>query len=217
LAERYRDFLLQARLTEDESRKIADFSYDRIKARITSAASLKEELQKLDEEFKVLMTSFSGEEFIHINEEIAQLEQLHNLGTFDYSKIISLFDSKFDRKDPRKMISASPVTGEEAITELLDLFFILAGIDLTKGVERNFTNLLKRLERERAPKSIAAIKQLLVRLDKLFKQSISPQILLSLIRAINEDPYLSPKSEKVIKPHLQSYMERLANRYNMAK
>ena len=217
LAERYRDFLLQARLPENENRKIAAFSYDRIKARITSAASLKEELQKLDEEFKVLMTSFSGEEFIHINEEIAQLEQLHNLGRFDYSKIISLFDSKFDSKDRSEMISASLVTGEEAITELLDLFFILAGIDLTKGVERNFTNLLKRLERERASKSIAEIKQLLVRLDKLFKQSISPQILLNLIRAINKDPYLNPKSEKIVKPHLQSYMERLANRYKMAK
>ncbi len=217
LAERYRDFLLQARLSENENRKIAAFSYDRIKARIASGASLKEELHKLDEEFKVLMASFSGEEFIHINEEITQLEQLHDMGTFDYSKIISLFDSKFDRKDPSKMISPSPVAGEEAITVLLDLFFILAGIDLTKGVERNFTNLLKRLERERAPKSIAAIRQLLVRLDKLFKQSISPQILLNLIRAINEDPYLNPKSEKVVKPHLQSYMERLSNRYKMAK
>jgi len=217
LAERYRDFLLQARLSENESRKIAAFSYDQIKARITRAASIEEELKKLDEEFKVFMARFSGEEFIHINEEIAQLEQLRNLGRFDYSKIISLFDSKFDRKDPGKMIAASPVTGEEAITELLDLFFILAGIDLTKGVERNFTNLLKRLERERAPKSIAATRQLLVRLDKLCKQSISPQILLNLIRAINKDPYLNPKSEKAIKPHLQSYMERLANRYKMAK
>jgi hypothetical protein len=217
LAERYRDFLLQTRLPENESWKIAAFSYEQIKARITRAASLKEELKKLDEEFKVSMARFSGEEFIHINEEIAQLERLHNLGTFDYSKIISLFDPKFNRKDPSKMISASPVIGEEAITELLDLFFILAGIDLTKGVERNFTNLLKRLERERAPKSIAATRQLLVRLDKLFKQSISPQILLNLIRAINKNPYLNPTSEKVIKPHLQSYMERLANRYKMAK
>ncbi|MBA7527553.1 hypothetical protein ES705_19729 [subsurface metagenome] len=217
LAERYRDFLLQAHLTENESRKIAAFSYDQVKARITRTASIKEELKNLDEEFKVFIARFSGEEFIHINEEIAQLERLHDLGTFDYSKIISLFDSKFDRKYPGKLISASPVTGEEAITELLDLFFILAGIDLTEGVERNFTNLLKRLERERAPKSIAATRQLLVRLDKLFKQSISPQIILNLIRAINKDPYLNPKSEKVIKPHLQSYMERLANRYKMAK
>lgn len=217
LAERYRDFLLQARLPENESRKIDAFSYDPIKARISNAPSIKEELEKQDEEFKVFMARFSGEEFIHMNEEITQLERLHNLGTFDYSKIISLFDSNFDRKVPGKAISASPVIGEEAIPELLDLFFILAGIDLTKGVERNFTNLLKRLERERAPKSIAATRQLLIRLDKLFKQSISPQILINLIKAINKDPYLNPKSEKVVKPHLQSYMERIANRYKMAK
>lgn len=217
LAERYRDFLLQARLPENESRKIVTFSYEHIKARIIEAASAKEELSKLDEEFKVLMARFSGEEFIHINEEIAQLEKLYNMGTFDYGRIISLFDSKFNAQDPANTFAGSPVSGEEATPELLDFFFILAGIDLTKGVEKNLTNLLQRQERERAAKSIAATGQLLVRLDKLLKQFISPQILLNLIRAINKDPYLNPESEKIIKPHLQSYLERLSNRYQMAK
>lgn len=214
LAERYRDHLVKIRLPESQQLLFGNFTYQAMKERVLSAANPGDELKDIHKEFQNFMNNFSSHEFDDFDIEYTQTERLINLCTHNFKKIFSFFDPAFDPdyKDRRPFFN--PIMGEKVFQELLDLYFILAGVNISQGFEKNINFLVDRLERDQSTKTKQTIKKTLNRIVKLLSQNLNREIILNLIRIIKQNPNLNPQTVSEQLSYLDSYKNRLSVLYN---
>jgi hypothetical protein len=163
-----------------------------MRQRALGSASPIKELEKLDQEFEQLLAAFSGPEFYSFDLDFVSLDRLASLCRHDLGPLFKLFDPSFEAKGRKPNFQPAPA--KKALKELLDLYFILAGIQLSDGVQSNLFALLDRLERERSAAARERVRTVLVRLGKLLQQELAPELLVNLIRMIQEDPGSSPRA-----------------------
>ena len=192
LAERFKQHLAVARLPETLARRLPEFSLQAMRQRALGSASPIKELEKLDQEFEQLLAAFSGPEFYSFDLDFVSLDRLASLCRHDLGPLFKLFDPSFEAKGRKPNFQPAPA--KKALKELLDLYFILAGIQLSDGVQSNLFALLDRLERERSAAAREGVRTVLVRLGKLLQQELAPELLVNLIRMIQEDPGSSPRA-----------------------
>jgi hypothetical protein len=209
MAERYRQQLAVFRLPEAKAGRLADFAFEAMRARALASDGPMKELDLIGEEFEQLLSAFAGPEFEDFDKDYAATDRLASLCRHDLSNFFDLFDPGFNPAQKTRKPSFQPVPGKKALQELLDLYFVLAGVAFSEGVESNLNILLARLERDRAAGGKERVRTILSRLDKLLGRELSPELLLTLIRVIQEDPAANPRvlSEEV--PCLMAVKEEL--------
>lgn len=213
LAERYRDHLAVARLPEAQARRLSELGFAAIRQRALAAASPIKELERIEEEFDQLMAAFSASEFYSFDLDYTATDRLAALARHDFCPLLGLFEPGFDLRQKQRKPNFQPVPGDRALKELLDLYFILAGIGLSEGVENNLQALLDRLEREHASAARERVHTILNRLQKLLSRELSPDVLLSLLRVIKQDPKFAPDIVREEVPYLHLVRERLATAF----
>jgi hypothetical protein len=109
-----------------------EFSLQAMRQRALGSASPIKELEKLDQEFEQLLAAFSGPEFYSFDLDFVSLDRLASLCRHDLGPLFKLFDSSFEAKGRKPNFQPAPA--KKALKELLDLYFILAGIQLSDGV-----------------------------------------------------------------------------------
>jgi len=204
MAERYRQYLAVSRLPESKAGRLGDFAFEAMRARALGSDSPVKEMDLIGQEFDQLMAAFAGPEFESFDQDYTATDRLASLCRHDLSKFFDLFEPGFNPAEKTRKPSFQPVAGKKALKELLDLYFILAGLRLSEGVESNLNALLLRLDRDRAVGGRERVRTVVSRLSKLLAQELSPELLLTLIRVIQEDPGANPRvvSEEV--PCLQA-------------
>lgn len=213
LAERYRDHLALARLPEAQAGRLSEFGFTAIRGRALAAASPIKELERIEQEFDQLMGAFSAPEFYSFDLDYTATDRLAALARHDFGPLLRLFEPGFDLRQKQRKPSFQPVPGEKAIKELLDLYFILAGIGFSEGVEQNLQALLDRLEREHAAATRERVHTILSRLGKLLGRELAPEVLLTLLRALKQDPKFTPDIVREEVPYLHLARERLATAF----
>ncbi len=193
LAERFRQHLAIARLPEALARRLPEFNLQAMRQRTLASASPIKELDKLDQEFEQVLEAFSAPQFYSFDLDFMALDRLASLCRHDLGALFKHFEPGFDPAQKGRKPSFQPVQGKKALKELLDLYFILAGIQLSEGVEANLFALLERLERERSGVAHERVRTVLGRLGKLLERELSPELLATLIRVIQDDPDSSPR------------------------
>jgi hypothetical protein len=200
MAERFRQHLAVARLPEAMARRLPDFNLQTMRQRALAAASPIKELDKLDQEFEQLIEAFSAPQFYGFDLDFMALDRLASLCRHDLVALFRLFEPGFDPAQKGRKPNFQPVQAKKALKELLDLYFILAGIQLSEGVEANLFALLERLgptpslpAGERSGAGRERVHTLLGRLGKLLGRELAPELLATLIRVILEDPDSSPR------------------------
>jgi hypothetical protein len=201
LAERFRQHLAIARLPEALARRLPEFGLQAMRQRALASASPIKELEKLDQEFEQLLDAFSAPQFYSFDLDFMALDRLASLCRHDLSALLKLFDPGFDPSQKGRKPNFQPVQAKKALKELLDLYFILAGIQLSEGVEANLFALLERLgrsppeeARERSGTARERVRTVMGRLGKLLERELAPELLATLIRVIQEDPGASPRA-----------------------
>jgi hypothetical protein len=213
LAERFRQHLAIARLPEALARRLPDFSLQSMRQRALGSASPIKELGKLDQEFEQLLEAFSAPQFYSFDLDYMALDRLASLCRHDLAPLFRFFEPGFDPAQKGRKPSFQPVPGKKALKELLDLYFILAGIQLSGGVEASLLALLDRLERERATAARERVRIVLGRLGKLLERELAPDLLLTLIRVLQEDPAAVPRTVSEELSCLQTIKSELASGY----
>jgi len=193
LAERFRQHLAIARLPEAMARRLPEFNLQAMRQRALASASPIKELDKLDQEFEQTLEAFSAPQFYSFDLDFMALDRLASLCRHDLGALFKLFEPGFNPAQKGRKPNFQPVPAKKALKELLDLYFILAGIHLSEGVEANLFALLDRLERERAGAARERVRTVMSRLGKLLERELSPELLATLIRVIQEDPDSSPR------------------------
>ncbi len=216
LAERFRQHLAVARLPETLARRLPEFNLQAMRQRALASASPIKELDKLDQEFEQVLEAFSAPQFYSFDLDFMALDRLASLCRHDLGALFKHFEPGFDPAPKGRKPNFQPVQGKKALKELLDLYFILAGIQLSEGVEANLFALLERLglspaepaparspsgqspaepapARERSGAARERVRTVLGRLGKLLEQELAPELLATLIRVIQEDPDSNPR------------------------
>jgi hypothetical protein len=194
LAERFRQHLAVARLPEAQASRLPEFGLQPLRQRALSSASPIKELDRIDQEFEQLLAAFSAPAFYSFDLDYTAMDRLASLCRHYLRGFFNLFEPGFDPAQKGRKPNFQPVPAKKALKELLDLYFILAGIELSEGVEANLFALLARLERERAATARERVFTVLARLRKLLGRELAPEVLLTLIRVIQEDPAANPRA-----------------------
>ena len=201
LAERFQQHLAVARLPEAQAGRLAELRFPALRERALASPSPIKELDRVTQEFEQLMALFSAPEFYSFDLDYTATDRLASLCRHDLGRLFRLFEPGFDPAQKGRKPNFQPAPAKKALKELLDLYFILAGIDLSEGVEANLLALLNRLgrsppeaARERAGSAREKVHTVLARLAKMLGQELAPDLLLTVIRVIQEDPKLSPRT-----------------------
>ena len=217
LAQRYKDYLVTARLPEEHQNLYSSFSYASLKERVLKSSDPESELLKSSNELEELLRGLSTSEFHGFDNSYVILDRLITLSQHNFLPMLHLFDpalKSLESADPEALQSVS----EDAILqELLDFYFVLAGFDLSEDVEKNLGLLLERLSRDRSEEAKARLKKILLRLQKILLESLRTDTVLSLLRLIQEDPHFVPASIQEESSFLEAFRNRLQISYQRSK
>ncbi|UCF97954.1 MAG: hypothetical protein JSV89_00100 [Spirochaetaceae bacterium] len=217
LAQRYKEYLIIARLPEELQNLYASFSYPALKKRVLDSPAPEEELDKIDSELEQLIRGLSTGEFLSFDSSYTVINRLVSLCQHSFVSLLQMFDpalKSLENADPSIFQS---VSGEDILQELLDFYFVLAGFDFSASVEKNIGLLLERLSRERAEEAKARLQKVLLRLQTLLAGNFTPETILILLRLIQKDPHFVPQSIQEESSFLEAFKNRLQINYQRSK
>jgi len=217
LAQRYKDYLVTARLPKEYQNLYSSFSYASLKERVLNSSDPENELLKSSNELEELLRGLSTSEFLGFDDSYVILDRLITLSQHNFLPMLHLFDpalKSLESADPEALQSVS----EDAILqELLDFYFVLEGFDLSEDLEKNLGLLLERLSRDRAEEAKGRLKKILLRLQKILQESLRTDTVLSLLRLIQKDPHFVPSSIQEEGSFLEAFRNRLQISYHRSK
>jgi hypothetical protein len=213
LAERYKGFLVSNRLPAAQQEQLAGFTYRGMKDQLEAAPEPRQTLNEISSYFHVFIKVFSGPVYESFDREYAELNRLIHICSHRYQDLLALFPVSPGIKRSAPGSPAGPAAGDKAVRHLLDIYFILEGFQFSEGIGRNIGALIDRLERERAVETHALMDRCLARLERLLKQNLNPDILLTMIRLIKDDPACTPQVCTEQARYLESYVMSLTGHF----
>ena len=208
--QRYRDLLLEARLPP-EARRLS-YTYNEMKRRLSGAADRALEAGRIHQELTRHLDVLDGETFRDFDATMHHTARLGSLCRFRFDRLLKLFDGRFDpaRTDYRPAFHEIPA--EAAMEQLLDLVFIVAGLQIGDQVVRNVHLLADRVfrdqgyDREDLGRSLEEVRGLLV-------SDFNNELLTDLIRGVENDPTRKPRVDTTVEPALRQFKQRVAEEY----
>lgn len=217
LAQRYRDYMVTARLPEKHQNLYSSFSYDSLKERVLKSSDPESELLKSSNELEELLRGLSTSEFRGFDNSYTILDRLITLSQHNFLPMLRLFDPAMKSLEGADPAAFQSVSEDEILQELLDFYFVLAGFDLFADVEKNLGLLLERLSRDRSEEAKDRLKKVLLRLQKLLQESLRTDTILPLLRLIQKDPHFVPASVQEESSFLETFKNRLQISYQRSK
>ncbi len=217
LAQRYKDYLVVARLPKNLQAVHSSFAYKALKDRVLQADDPNEELERTDKEIEELLAGLSRSEFQGFDSSYTSLDRLVALSSHNFIPLLRLFDPSLHSLDGADPAAFDSISGENALQELLDFYFILAELRLTEGVEKNMRFLLDRLARDRSQNAKERMKKVLDRLKKLLSEQMRSESILALIRLIQKEPHFVPQTIQEESSFLEAFKNRLRIGYQKNK
>ena len=217
LAQRYKDYLVTARLPEDHQNLYSSFTYASLKERVLKSSDPESELLKSSNELEELIRGLSTREFHGFDNSYTVLDRLISLSQHNFLPILRLFDPALKSLESADPAAFQSVSEDEILQELLDFYFVLAGFNLSEDVEKNLGLLLERLSRDRSEETKAKLKKVLLRLQKILIESLRTDTLLSVLRLIHKDPHFVPATIQEESSFLEAFRNRLQISYQRSK
>jgi len=214
-SQRYFDYLIDCRLAEPEQERKRFFSYDGLSERIGSSFDPDEEMEAVFREFQSFLRALDGLGSRAVNDELYEVDRFIDLCRHDYERIIGLFDPAASIDEGRYKPDFSAVAGEQALPEILDLYYLIEGFFFSPQLKANVLRLLAR--RQAAPvdeEKRSRIDKLFSQLDSIVSEKLDANILLCLIRAIKGDPFYTPPTPRERKDFLEAYKKRLVTQFD---
>jgi hypothetical protein len=213
LAQRYRDYTVVARLPAHLQDIYGTFSLANLRSRVLGATKPESELNRVERELQDFLGNLSDPEYYSFNTDYTAMQRLIDLCQHSFTHLLSLFDPDFDPANRDRESNFRPAPADEVLPELLDLYFIVGGLELSEGLERNLDCMLERLSRESAGEAKQRTHKILSQLRTLIGRDLSPAILLALIRSIKQDPEASPDVISEQHFYLDEFRSRLQEYY----
>ncbi len=202
-------FLVEQVLSGEISDRRLALSYESIKERLERSDDATKEMATVTAEFNSLLQDLRKQDSERVQKSFEGLYRLKAL--VDHSLVPLLQRFGYDASLSSQKYHA--VEGVSLAAELLDLYFVVEGLDLGPEVEQLLGFLLERLSAQKAPENRKKTAVLLDRLRVLFRGPCSPPILMQLIRVVQTSPTVPLETQKFADRYVQNYSATLAERF----
>ncbi len=214
VAQRFFDYLIECRLPQGTQERKASFAYEAMAERLRTSLDPERELDAIARSFEEFLGEVEALAAREINLELGEIERFIELCRHDYERLLGLFDPGLSLDTPNRRPEFSPVEGEQAQPEIVDLYYLLEGFRFSAELTANLLRLLDRKTSGGADESKRKkLEKLVARLAELSTTKLSPEILLALARASAGDPYLLPATDRERRDYVESYRRRLAQQF----
>ncbi len=214
--QRFWDSLIDSRLPNRELQRKRSFSLEEMRRTVSGSSEPSKEIERISRDFHQFKALFSSEGFRTTDSDLRILRRLVAVSRFQYLHLLMLFDEDILTSDPSRKPEFRAVSGERALTDMQDLVFVLNGLSFDPILEHQLGFLAERVggSAKSAGKRIGAS---LGRMEKLFRSQLSPFTLISLIRAIQENPSYLPETSREEEGFIGPYVERLDREFQRCR
>lgn len=207
-----RQYLIESLLVGDIGARRADLSYESIKQKLTEAPSPDAAVSALNAQFNNLLTDIRRQDGESVNRDLGELMKLRNLATHNFQGFFKKFGydlALYGKQNPK----FHGIDGDSIITELLDLYYVIAGFEITVSMEKGLGLLLEKVSPSKAMDNLTKMRKFLDKIRDLMRGPCSPYLTLSLIKLIRKEPDLEPEASKIKDDFFHQYMDALAEKY----
>jgi hypothetical protein len=213
-ADRYWDYLFEERLPEQLLSLREGLRYEEMKNQILSTSDPEAEIRQYQSSFEDLLKTASEANYPEFNAGCRELDLLGHLCRYDFLRLLRHFDDNYDLWEQNYQPVFHPVDGTDILPELMDLYYVTGALQLTNLATENVILLLERLYREKAESHESKIIKVLSLIRNVLDGHLNNDILVNLIRAVENDPDLQPKRDRSQRNYLEDYSQRLEERYS---
>lgn len=215
-AQRYREYLVETRIPKSIRIHRVDFTYEIMIDKLTQASDRSSVLKSIDNSFRKYLEALYNPEFVTHDSLFDDLEKLANLSEYDFSAILRPFDPFGDFSSRSYAPNFVAVRAEELLSELLDLYFVLAPVNISAGLEEIIFSLVAKLKRANERDRKNAV-NCLNNIRKFFNEALSGGMLEDLIWCIEEEPDFRPEFDQTTHNYIASYKRNVTERYEKNK
>ncbi len=213
-AQHFFDFIIEGRLSQLSRERRASFSYEGMSDRLRNSLEGDDEFEIIDRELRVYLQELEGIGARRINEELGSIDRFIDVIRYDYERLLAMFDPGVSLENASRRPEFSPIDGEQAFPEILDLYYVLEDFAFTPHLRENLLRLVER----RAGSAIDAsrrkkVEKLVGQLDAAMTGPLSSWLILALLRSIKNDPNYLPSTPREKRDYFGAYKKRLSQQY----
>lgn len=173
-------------------------------------------MKQIEGDFNMFRKFFISSNMPKVETEYFLLYRINSLATFNFELFFSKFDPTYKIAEG-KPPSYNIVSGKEVLNELKDLYFLLAQlpkrVDLTSSFKKLFSRISDMDEKRISKDSNSAV-------DEIYKYmgaELSPALILTMVRYIEENPKLKIPLEQKDTSILEKYRNDLTEWFGRNK
>ena len=214
--ERNHHFSEQLMLTgfSDEAQQIiSNLSYANRKEAAERADSLTRHFEREHIQLEKAVSELKSDQFSKIDEVMGTIKQLNDVCKLNYVTYLKLFDQHFSAT-PNYMPSFQAIPLELAENALQDIYYVLAGLDISNSTGNAIRALYQLYNRNRINHDDEiAIGNSLRKIQGVIKNVLTTDMLLNLIRLAKGDPLKVPEKGSYASEERVRYAKFLENRF----
>ena len=200
---------------DNEAREILEnlLSYENRKKSAMEAQSLIRHFETEHRQLEKVEKELNSPAFIKIEETLDKIKQLNDICKFSYITALKLFDPSYSTKDSYTP-EFQPVPIELLENSLLDLYFVIAEMDITNSLY-NAVLALFRLKKggKISDRELQSLKENFKKIQYIVKHIFTKEILSCMIRISKKNYELVPERAVYNGNSRQKYAEYLETRF----
>lgn len=202
-------YLVESVLSGEVADRRLALSFDALKERFTRASDASKEAANLTAECNTLLLDLRRQDTDKVQKDFESLFRLKALVGHSLVPLLSKFG--YDASAPAQHYHS--VEGVNVLTDLLDLFFVVDGLDLGPGLEVLLGLLLEKVGPNTAAENRRKTSTILSKVRDLERGPCSPHLLLQLIRILQKNPDAQPEVQRFGERFVQIYSGTVAERF----
>ena len=212
---KYEEQLLLTGFSEEAKDTLEEFAYDKRKSGAMQAESIIRYFEGEHRKLEKVIRELNSQEFIKIDVTLDKIKQLNDICRFSYVTALKVFDNGFSTKlDYTPDFQALPPDLLE--NSLLDLYFVIADMDITNSVYNAVLALAKLTKGGSVSDSYASgLKDNFKKIQSIVKHIFTKDVLICLIRIAKKNCEFIPDRAVYKGNGRQKYADYLENRFRV--
>lgn len=214
-ARRYEEQLLLTGFSEEARTTLEDFAYEKRKAGAMEAESITRYFEGEHRKLEKVIRELNSQEFIKIDFTLDKIKQLNDICRYSYMTALKIFDSGFNTK-PDYVPDFQPLPPDLFESCLLDLYFVISGMDITNAVF-NAVLALAKLSKggSVSPEYSTRLKDNFKKIQSIVKHIFTKEVLICLVRIAKKNCEFVPDRAIYKSNARQKYADYLENRFRV--
>ena len=205
-------WLIEAALDGNLPDRRVDLNYQALLARFSGAEDSEHEAALASQEFSALVGDIRRQDTEKWQKDLTSLYRLRFLVAHSYATFFRQFGFELSTLGV-KSASFRAAPADEVVADLVDLYYLLSGLEITPGAEFLVGLLLEKASPSKAQENRQKVGKLIEKLRDLLRGACSAGVTLDLIRLIRKDPDAMPDVFASKERYIAEYANELANRF----